>query len=103
MNFGGDTVLSESPNFMDFGLFPVNTRDELGYVFVRTIIIERTMDGSKCLLPGHDISEATADRVNGTKKKNHFNTKREFETRRDKMVDQDFGSQNDPMSLPTLD
>ena len=47
---------------------------------------------------GHNISESTADRVSGTKAKNHDNFKSEFETRRDKMVDQDFGRQNDTMS-----
>ena len=53
--------------------------------------------------PGHDISEYTADRVSKTKAKNHYNFKSEFETMRDKMVDQDFGGQNDPMSRPTLE
>ena len=37
------------------------------------------------------------------KAKNHYNFKNEFETRRKKMVDQDFVRQNDPTSRPTLD
>ena len=98
MNFGSDTVLSKSPNFMDFGLSSVNTMDELRSVFVPTIRIGRPTDGSNCILTSHDMSEATADRVSGTKAENHYNFKSEFETRRDKMVDQDFGSPNDPMS-----
>ena len=36
MSFGSDTVLSESPNFMNFGLSSVNITDELGSVFVPT-------------------------------------------------------------------
>ena len=35
--------------------------------------------------------------------KYHYNFKSEFETRKEKMVDQDFGHQNDPMSRPNLD
>ena len=103
MNFGSDTVLSESPDFMDFGLSSVNTTDELGSVFVPTTNVGRSKDGYNCLPPGYNISESTVDRVIGTKAKNHYNFKSEFETRRDKMFDQDFGRQNDPMSRPTLD
>ena len=103
MNFGSDTVLSKSPNFMDFGLSSVNTMDELGSVFIITNRIGRPMGGSNWILSCHDISESTADRVSRTKAKNHYNFKSEFEARRDKMVDQDFGHQNDLMSRPTLD
>ena len=98
MKFRSETVLSEITNFMDFGLSDVNTTDELGSVFVPTNRVRRSTDGSNWLPPGNDISEATADRVSGAKEKNHYNFKSEFETRRDKMVDQDFGRQNDSMS-----
>ena len=103
MNFGSDTVISESPNLMDFGLSYVNTTDELGSVFVPTTRIGSLTDVSNWLPPGHDISETTVDRVRGTKENNHYNYKSEFETSREKMVDQYFGRQNDPMSRPTLD
>ena len=98
MNFGSDTVLSECPNFMDFGMSSVNTTDELGYVFVPTTRNGRPVDVSNWLPPGHDIIKSTADRVRGTKAKNHYNFKSESETRRDKMLDKYFGRQNDPMS-----
>ena len=75
MNFGSDTVLSESPNFMDFGLSSVNKMDELGSVFFHTNRSGTPMDSSNWLPPGHGISEATADRVSGTKAKNHYNFK----------------------------
>ena len=51
----------------------------------------------------HFISEAISDRVSRTKEKNHYKFKSEFETRRDKLVDQFFWRQNDPMSRPPLD
>ena len=41
--------------------------------------------------------------MSGTKSKNHFNLKSEFETRREKMADKDFRRQNSSMSQPLLD
>ena len=102
-NFGSDTVLSESPNFMDFWLSSFNTTDELGSFFLPTTIIGRPTDGSNWLLTGNDISEGTADRVSGTKAKNHYNFKSKFETRRENQVDHNFGRQNNPVSQSTLD
>ena len=84
-------------------MLSVNTTYELRSIFVPTTRIGTPTDGSNCIQPGHYISEASPDIVSGTKGKNHYNFKSEFETRRDKMVDQDFGRQNDPMSRPTLD
>ena len=102
MNFWSDTILSESPNFMDLGLSTFNKTDELGSVVVPTARIGRPEDGSNWLLPGHDISEATADIVNRTKANNHYilkvNLKLEEKNGRSR-----FGRQNDPMSRPTLD
>ena len=86
MNFASDTVLSESPNFMDFRMLSVNTTDELGSVFVPTTIIRRPMDGFDWIPPGHFISEDTAYRVSRTKAKNHYNSTNYFETRRYKVV-----------------
>ena len=91
MKFGSDNVLSKSPNFMDFGLSSVNTTDELGSLFLATTKIRRPTDGSNWILPVHDSSEATADKVIRAKANNHYNLKSEFETRRDRMVAQDFG------------
>ena len=88
---------------MYFELSFVNTRDELRFVFFPNNRVGRTMDGSNWILPGQDIGESTADRVIVTKAKNNYNFKSEFETRREKMTDQYFGRQNDPISRPTLD
>ena len=98
MNLASNTVLRESPKFMDFGLSSVDTTDELGYVFSSTTIIGSVGHVSEWLLCSHCIIEATADRVIGTKEKNHYNLKSEFETWRDKVVDQYFGRQNDSIS-----
>ena len=78
MNFRSDTVLSESPNFIHFGVSSIITTDELRYVFVPTTIIGRPTDGSNWLLSGHDINESTAVRLRGTKAKNHYNFKVNF-------------------------
>ena len=100
MNFRSDTVLSESSNFVNFGLSSVNTTDELGSVFVPITRVRRPTTGSNWLLLVQDISEATADRVSKKKANNHHNLKIDFETRRRNHY---FGCQNDPMSRPTLD
>ena len=41
MNFGSETFLSKSPNFINCGLSSVNKTNELGFVFVPTTIIVR--------------------------------------------------------------
>ena len=103
MNLGSETVLSKSPDFMDFGLTPVNKNDELGSFFVPTDRVGRSTDGSNWLPIGNNISEDTADKVSGNKAKNNYNFKSEYETRRGEIADHDFGRQNDPTSPPTLD
>ena len=83
MNFARDTVLSKSPNFMDLGLSSINTTDELGSVFASTTRIGSAMHGPGWLLHSHCIIEAIANRASGTKAKNHYNVKSEYENRRD--------------------
>ena len=46
MNFRSDTVLSESPNFMYFGLLSVNTTNELGSILIPTTRSASPTDGS---------------------------------------------------------
>ena len=77
---------------MDFGLSSINKTDELGSVIIPTTRSRRPTDGSNWLLSGHDISEDTANIVSGTKANNQYNFESEFETRRDKMVDQYLGA-----------
>ena len=99
MNFWSDTILSEKQNFMDFGLSSIKTKDELRSVFTSTNRIVGPTCGFNWPPPGNDIIKATADRVIGKKEKNYYNFKSEFETRREKMVDQCFGSKNNPMAF----
>ena len=98
MNLASDTVSSKIPNFMDLGLSSADTTDELGSVFATTTRIGLATHGSNWLPRSHFISEGTEYRVSGTKSKHNYNFKSIFETRRDKVVDQDFGRQNDSMS-----
>ena len=67
MNFASDTVLSESPNFMDLGLPSVDTMDELGSVLAPTNRIGLETHVSNWFLRSHSISEAILDRVSGMK------------------------------------
>ena len=72
MDFGSNSVLSESPNFMDFGLLPTNKRDKLKSIIVHTTKIKRVTNGSKRLKRTHDISEITAKTVSKKKRKVTF-------------------------------
>ena len=85
---------------MNFGLSPINTTDKLGFVINPTTRVERPTNGSNWLQPGHDIYEATADRLSKKKSNNHYNFKNYFETMREI---QDFERENISMSRPTLD
>ena len=80
MNFGNATVISNNPNFMNFGLSPVNTRDTLGSVILPTTRVGRPTNGSNWIRPGHVISEATVNGMSKTKAKNHYYFKSDFET-----------------------
>ena len=100
MNLMRDAVLTERPNFMNLWLSSVHISDELGSVFIPTTRIRMPTDGSNWLLPGHCIGEVTADRVSSTGSEQNYNTKTDFETRRE---NQDFGRQNNYMSQPPSD
>ena len=67
MDFGSNSVLSKSPDFMDFGLPTANTRDKLKSVIVPTTTFGRLVDGSYWLPPRHDIEEVTTERVSEKK------------------------------------
>ena len=103
MNFASDTVFSKSPKFMDLGLSSVGTTDKLGSVFSPTSRIGSSTHGNNWLVRSHSISGATADIVIRTESKHNYNFKNVFKTRKDKVVDQDFGHQNDSMSRPHLE
>ena len=41
MNFGSDTVFSKNPNFINFGMSPINTTDKLRSVIFPTTRVGR--------------------------------------------------------------
>ena len=100
MNLTRDSVLTESPNFMNLGLLSVHTLDELEYVFTPNNRIGRPTDGSNWPPPGHSIGEVKEDRVSRTGSEQNYNTKTDFETRRE---NKDLRRQNNSMSRPPLD
>ena len=61
MNLGRNCVLSESLNFMDFGLSTANTPDKLKYIIVPTTRVRRLTNVSDWLRPMDDIEEVTAE------------------------------------------
>ena len=63
MNFGSDTVVTPNPKFVKFGLASVNTTDKLGSISVPTTRVGSPTNSSDWRWKGHDIEEATADRV----------------------------------------
>ena len=75
MKLASDTILFIIPNFMDFGLWYADTTDELEYVFAFTTIIGWATCGSNWIPRSHCINETTADIVNETNSKNHYNLK----------------------------
>ena len=77
---GSNSVLFEVPNFMDFGMSPVNTPDKLKSVIVPTTTFGRLVDGSYWLPPRHDIEEVTTERVSEKKAYSDYILKNEFET-----------------------
>ena len=88
---------------MNLGLLSVHASDELRSVLIPTNRIGRPTDRSNYLLPGHLIGEVTADRVSRTRSEQNYNDKIYFETRREGVVNQEFGRQNNYMSWPPLD
>ena len=68
---------------MNFGLSPVNTTDKLGSIIAPTTRVGGHANGSDWLHTGHDIGEATEDRVNEMMANNHYNFKSDFETIRE--------------------
>ena len=98
MNLTRDTVFTESPNFMNLGLWYVHKSDELGSIFIPTNRIRRPTDASNWLLPSRHIGEVSADRVSRTRTEQNYNPKSDFETRRGGVVNQYFEVQNISMS-----
>ena len=78
MSFMCDTVLVESPNFMNLEISFSHTLDELGSFSIPITIIGRAIDGSKWLPHGHIIGEVTADRMSRTRPEQNYSSKTDF-------------------------
>ena len=63
MNFVSNSVLSETPKFMDLGMSPAHTTDKLKSVIGPTTIYRSLMDHSKWLASRHIIAGVTEGRV----------------------------------------
>ena len=100
MDFGRNSDVIKSPNFMEFGLWPAKTPDKIESVIVPTTRVGRLANGPNRIRTRHDIEEVTADRVGGTKSHIDYILKSDFETMR---KIQDFERGNISMSRPTLD
>ena len=82
MNFGSNAVLTLNPNLIDLGIVSVNTTDTLGSGSVPTtrfVLPTGRYDGIR---HGHDIEEATADRVSETRANSNYILKSDFESMR---------------------
>ena len=95
-----DAALNKSANFVNLGLSSVYTSDGLGSVFIPTTRIGTPTDGFNWIPSSHSIGEVTADRVSRTGSYQDYNTKTDFETRKE---NQYFWRQNNSISRPPLD
>ena len=67
MDFASNSVVAESPNFMDFRLLPDNTTDKLKSVIGPTTRVEGLTNGYEWLASRHNIEEVTVERVSEAK------------------------------------
>ena len=67
MDFGSNSVVTKSPNFMYFRLSPTNTPDKLKSIIGLTAIVGRLMNDFNWLVSRHDIEEVTVKRVSEEK------------------------------------
>ena len=72
MNFGIYYVVTPNPNFVNFGVTSINATYRLGSVSAATTRVVIPTNISYWILHGHDIEEATADRVSKTKENSDY-------------------------------
>ena len=84
VNFGSNAVFTRKPNFIKLGLASVNTTDKLGSISVPTTRVVRPTRGSKWIQHGHDIEEATLDRMRKTRANSDYIFKSDFDKLWDK-------------------
>ena len=80
MDFGSNSVVVESPNFMGFRLSPANTTDKIKSVIGPTTRVQRLMNGFNFLASRNYIEEVTVEIVIEEKVYSDYIFKNEFET-----------------------
>ena len=81
MNFASNSVLGETPKFVDLRISTVNTADKLDSVFAPVTRAEVLMGNSKWLVDSHSIVKVTAHRVSEAKGYRYYIKNSGFETR----------------------
>ena len=72
MNSGSNVVFTQNPNFINLGIASVNTTDKLGSIRNPTTRVGRPTSRSNRIRHGHDIEEATSDRVSETRSHSEY-------------------------------
>ena len=75
-----NSILGESPNFLDLGLSPANTADKIKSIFAPATRVEGFMDKSNWLASRHGCGEFTVGRVSEAKVFSEYNKSSKFET-----------------------
>ena len=80
MDFCSNSVVSGSPNYMDFRLLTANTMEKIKSVIGPTTRVERLTNGSDWLTSRHGIEEFMVERVREGKLHSRYIIENEFET-----------------------
>ena len=72
MNSGSNVIFTKISNLINVVLTSVNTTDKLGSFSVPTTRVERPTGSYYWIRNGHDIEEATADRVSNNRGKSDY-------------------------------
>ena len=81
MNFASNSVLGETPKFVDLGMSPAHTTDKINWVVGPATRAGGFTDHSNCLAYRHSIAEVTEGRVSEVQAYIDYITNYEFETR----------------------
>ena len=103
MNFASNSVLGETPKFVDLGLSPANTADKLKSVIGPATRVRRLTDNPEELTSSHGIVKFTADRVSEEKAYSDYIKNSEFETMQVFEFENNSGTQLNQMTQPDQD
>ena len=97
MDFASNSVVAESPNFLDLGLSPANKADKLKSIISPTTRVKGLTDSSKWIASRHGCKEVTARKVSEEKAYSNYIKNSEFETTKV------FEQKNISVTRPTLE